>query len=349
MRATVAAGVSGPSSSRTSFSPGLAAEDGELELGHRAARPEAGEERAQLGPGQGDDQEGAVGQVAQRGVDELERGAVAPVHVVEDQEHRPRRALGGEEVLEGAAHLVAHEHRVLPRGAQLDALSSGKGTPTSSPRKRVTRARSAPRSERPRRSRELLAACTSAGSPASTPAVRWITGASRPKGAPARIGSPRPSQSSKPPAPPVAGGGSESPVTARAAAASPRASAARDRRRRSSSCRSRDLPTPGGAVTMTARATPSPATSAKMASSVVSSRSRPTNGVAPAQERARRLAGALGLQGEPGVVAAQLEGRRDQAGDRLVDTDGPRAGAPEERDPAIEDLAQRRRRGCGDG
>ena len=47
------------------------------------------------------------------------------MEVLEDEHDRLRRALGAEEVLPGAAHLVAHQHRVLPRGAELHALVVG--------------------------------------------------------------------------------------------------------------------------------------------------------------------------------------------------------------------------------
>ena len=82
-----------------------------------------------LGPRQRQDEERRVRQVAQRRADEAERGQVSPLEILEHDQHRPRGALGGDEVLEGAAHLVAHQHRVAPRRAELHAGLVGEGDP----------------------------------------------------------------------------------------------------------------------------------------------------------------------------------------------------------------------------
>src|SRR5262249_38323468 len=47
---------------------------------------------------------------------------VAPVQVLEEQDHGARRALGDEQILPGAEHLVAHEHGIVTGRAELDAL-----------------------------------------------------------------------------------------------------------------------------------------------------------------------------------------------------------------------------------
>ncbi len=65
---------------------------------------------------------GAVLQVPERGVDHRDRGQVAPVQVLEHEQHRLRRALGAQEVLPGEAQLIAHEHRVAPRRPELHVV-----------------------------------------------------------------------------------------------------------------------------------------------------------------------------------------------------------------------------------
>jgi hypothetical protein len=47
------------------------------------------------------------------------------VQILEDEDHRVHGALGGEQILEGAPHLVAHQDLVLARGAELDAIGVG--------------------------------------------------------------------------------------------------------------------------------------------------------------------------------------------------------------------------------
>ena len=68
--------------------------------------------------------------------------------------------------------------------------SSGNWVPTSSPRNSATRCRSDEPTCRCTRARSFCR-CASRGSPSKTRAARRIRGASRPKGAPARSGSPR--------------------------------------------------------------------------------------------------------------------------------------------------------------
>jgi len=82
---------------------------------HATVGPEAWKELGDLGPRRGEDHEGRGLELPQRGVDEPYRGKVAPVEILEDEEHRLDAAFGGEEVLEGATHLVAHQHRVAAR------------------------------------------------------------------------------------------------------------------------------------------------------------------------------------------------------------------------------------------
>ena len=108
----------------------------------RARLPQLREPLVDLGPRQRQHHERRVAQVAQRGVDEADGAEVAPVQVLEHQQHRLRGALGRQPVLPGAAHGVAHQLRVAraPRAARR-CRSSGNGTLAISPRNAATRAR----------------------------------------------------------------------------------------------------------------------------------------------------------------------------------------------------------------
>ncbi|MEJ7732564.1 MAG: hypothetical protein WKG00_25585 [Polyangiaceae bacterium] len=99
----------------------LAGQLQEAHLQQPALLPEAREELAHLGTRHGQHHEGSVLQSPQRALHELHRGQVAPVQVLEHQQQRRGLALRGHPVLPGAAHLVAHQPRVLPGGAQLHA------------------------------------------------------------------------------------------------------------------------------------------------------------------------------------------------------------------------------------
>jgi hypothetical protein len=63
-----------------------------------------------------------LGEGAQRPIHVAHGGQVAPVQVLEHEDHRVGLALVGEEVLERTLHLVAHEPRVLARSGQLHAV-----------------------------------------------------------------------------------------------------------------------------------------------------------------------------------------------------------------------------------
>ncbi len=133
---------------------------------------------------------------AQRGVDEADRAEIAPVQVLEHQQHRLRRALRRQPVLPGAAHAVAHQLRVLPRGPQRVAVRRrGRARRRSRPGTPATRGRSSRATCRPtrstacRRALERLAV-VDAGRRAGSPAP------SMPNGEPAASESPAPNSTS---------------------------------------------------------------------------------------------------------------------------------------------------------
>jgi hypothetical protein len=92
-----------------------------------ALAPQRRKEVVQLGPPDGDHQEGPIGGDAQRAVDQLHRRQIAPLQIVEHDDQRLRRGLGEDEVLEGAPHVVAHQHRIAARRPQLHAGIAGGG------------------------------------------------------------------------------------------------------------------------------------------------------------------------------------------------------------------------------
>ncbi|XXU90228.1 hypothetical protein WMF21_21305 [Sorangium sp. So ce1099] len=98
------------------------AELGEADLLHVALRPELGEQVVDLRSPQSDHQERFIAELAQRGVDELDRWQIAPVQIVEGEQHRARGALGADEMLEGQPHLLGHDGRGRPRRAEQRAL-----------------------------------------------------------------------------------------------------------------------------------------------------------------------------------------------------------------------------------
>ena len=106
---------------------GAPGELAELQLGHGALRPESREEIVDLGARERQHHQRPVVEVAQRRVDELHGGEIAPVQVLEHEQHRLGGALGAEPVLPRAAHLVAHQHRIGAGGLELDAVLVGEG------------------------------------------------------------------------------------------------------------------------------------------------------------------------------------------------------------------------------
>jgi hypothetical protein len=73
-------------------------EPAEVDHDRRALAPQAGEPRLHVGARERDDEEGLLDREAQGGVHVLEGREVAPVHVLEDEHHGLRAALGVEEV-----------------------------------------------------------------------------------------------------------------------------------------------------------------------------------------------------------------------------------------------------------
>ena len=98
---------------------GAPGQPAQAELGDAALAPQLGEQLVDLRASQDHDHERVLGQVAQRRVDELHRGQVAPVEVIQDEHRGVVRALGGEPILERPEDLISPQHRVLARGAQL--------------------------------------------------------------------------------------------------------------------------------------------------------------------------------------------------------------------------------------
>jgi hypothetical protein len=87
-----------------------------------AVLPEARERVAHLRPRQGQHEQRTIAQAPQRRVDVRHGRQVTPVQALEHQHHRLNGALCVEEILERAAHLIAHQRGILARGAELDAL-----------------------------------------------------------------------------------------------------------------------------------------------------------------------------------------------------------------------------------
>lgn len=108
---------------------GAAGQRAEAQLVHAAIRPEIGEERADLGAPDGDHHERALGQELQRAVDQRDRRQVAPVQVLQHDHERIRGALGRDEILPGAADLIAHQDGVPAGGAEHHAGVVGEVRP----------------------------------------------------------------------------------------------------------------------------------------------------------------------------------------------------------------------------
>jgi hypothetical protein len=91
--------------------------------------PQGREDLVHLGPPEGQHQEGLLLEATQGRVDELHRGQVAPVQILQHEHHRLHLRLGREQVFPRAAHLVAHEQRVAARGPERHALRVREGRP----------------------------------------------------------------------------------------------------------------------------------------------------------------------------------------------------------------------------
>ena len=165
----------------------LARELAEADLLDAALGPELREELVHLGAREREHHAAADREVAQRRVDELHRGQVAPVQVLEHEQHGLRRALGarGSPRRRGASGRPS-ACASLPRRAEL-ARSRRRGTARRRAR-RGTRRRAAPRAAatwRATRARSLRGA-PSSGSPSRMPAARrsaWREHAERRAGA----------------------------------------------------------------------------------------------------------------------------------------------------------------------
>jgi hypothetical protein len=92
---------------------------------HAALAPEVREPRGQLGAPGGDHHQRRAAELAQGRVEQLHRGVIGPVQILEHEEHRPRRALGGEQILPRLRHLIAHERVVEARRAKIEAVLVG--------------------------------------------------------------------------------------------------------------------------------------------------------------------------------------------------------------------------------
>src|SRR5207244_11544955 len=94
----------------------------EAQLLDAAFGEQIGEEVLYLGTREREHQERLLGQRAERGVDELRAGEVAPVEIFEDEDDGLRGALCGEPIFERATHLIAHEDRIVSRRAELHVV-----------------------------------------------------------------------------------------------------------------------------------------------------------------------------------------------------------------------------------
>lgn len=88
--------------------------------------PERGELLLRLGPRQREHEQRQLGELAQRLLEELHGERVAPVQVVEDEQHRPGLALGAQPVDEGELHLLMHQPGVAARRVHRGAPLVGK-------------------------------------------------------------------------------------------------------------------------------------------------------------------------------------------------------------------------------
>jgi hypothetical protein len=124
---TSAAGASAPRRARTSCAAARAQERLERHLDQPEALPQRRERLAHLGAGEAEHQERPPRQQAERRVDELHGGVVAPVQIVEHEQDRPARGLRGEPVPGRASQLIARERGVAARRVQGRARRGGEG------------------------------------------------------------------------------------------------------------------------------------------------------------------------------------------------------------------------------
>jgi hypothetical protein len=102
-----------------------------------------------LGAAEREHQEGELLELVDHRVDEAHGRQVAPVQVLQHEQHRLRGALGAEEVLPGEADLVAHEPRVPARGPELLVVVIGERHAEEEPGAERILAHLEPRSEQP--------------------------------------------------------------------------------------------------------------------------------------------------------------------------------------------------------
>ena len=209
-----------------------------------------------LGAREAEQEERGACRRAKRAVEETQARGVGPVTVLDYDDERPARALRAKELFEREPHADREVLRIEPCGPELDALAVGKRNMTDLAEElgRAVRMRNGRRIE----VRDRLD--TTHDPPLSaSERIRRLD----PERAPQELAEER---------------GGDACATGSAKAAHTHESS-RSRTRRKNSSRRRVLPTPGFAVTTTARATDSTQHSSSIASRVAISRARPTNGV----------------------------------------------------------------------
>ena len=76
--------------------------------------PSRKDRSAALGPREPEHAQRSVGEAAQRGSDEPQRGRIGPVQILEDEEQQPRADLGGDPVQPRSGDRVGEDGRIVP-------------------------------------------------------------------------------------------------------------------------------------------------------------------------------------------------------------------------------------------
>jgi hypothetical protein len=92
-----------------------------------ALAPQVGELLVDLGARERQHHQRLLAQRAQGGVDQLQARAIAPLDVLEHQQNRVVRALGGQPVDPGGTQAIAHQARIAARGVQRRARALVEG------------------------------------------------------------------------------------------------------------------------------------------------------------------------------------------------------------------------------
>ena len=90
------------------------------------AGPDAGKTLLHFGPAECDDRQRLLDQLGHGRIEQLDRGAIAPVQIIENQDQRTGPGLGTKKVEARLPHLIAHELGISPRRAQLKVFSCGR-------------------------------------------------------------------------------------------------------------------------------------------------------------------------------------------------------------------------------